>query len=447
MNFLRMLIKYPSAFVGTLIIVLLLALAFYAPFAIPYDEAVLLWRGGEATTEEIPKTARPVWVNYLGDNNLPETIVLDSSQDGALKTRTELSETLTDVVISFPIEYNYDDFPQELLIFFNAEFEEKRPLVEMTWSTPDGREIDFDDMTVDGVATYYVEQDEKLARDFEGQNPLHILFADPNRDPALEQPTVLQGTYELRVAGLVFEDEADLDAKMIAYGQVYGLAGTDHKRRDLMTALLWGAPIALLLGLVVTVISGGASLIIAAVSVWYGGWVDALIQRITEVNMTLPGLSILIMVATFYSRSIWVIFGILTLLSIFSSGIKSSRALFLQVKESPFIEAAQTYGAGSMRIIMRYMIPRIVPTLIPGLVGAIPGIVFTEATLSILGLGDPLLPTWGKVLSDARANGALFQGNYYWVLLPSALLMLTGLGFAMVGFALDRVFNPRLRDV
>lgn len=446
MNFLRTLIKYPSAFAGVFIILLLIGLAIYAPFAIPYGEAIKLWRGGESTTQEIPKTARPAWVNYFG-NNLPETIILDSSNDGAVKERTELSETLTDVVISFPIEYNYDDFPQELLIFFDATFEEKRPLVEMTWITPDGREIDFDDMTIDGSATYYVEQDEKLARQFDGENIIQALFADPNSDPTLDKPTVLQGTYELRVLGLVFEEEADIDAKMIAYGQVYGLAGTDHKRRDLMTALLWGAPIALILGLVVTIISGGASLIIAAIGVWYGGWVDALIQRVTEVNMTLPGLSILIMVATFYSRSIWVIFGVLTLLSIFSGGIKSSRALFLQVKESPFIEAAQTYGAGSMRIIMRYMIPRIIPTLIPGLVGAIPGIVFTEATLSILGLGDPLLPTWGKVLSDARFNGALFQGNYYWVLLPSVLLMLTGLGFAMVGFALDRVFNPRLRDV
>jgi peptide/nickel transport system permease protein len=63
----------------------------------------------------------------------------------------------------------------------------------------------------------------------------------------------------------------------------------------------------------------------------------------------------------------------------------------------------------------------------------------------VLGLGDPVLPTWGKVLSSANSESALFKGYYYWVLEPSVLLMLTGLGFAMLGFALDRVFNPRLR--
>ena len=61
--------------------------------------------------------------------------------------------------------------------------------------------------------------------------------------------------------------------------------------------------------------------------------------------------------------------------------------------------------------------------------------------------GDPVLPTWGKVVNDAYANGALYKGYYYWVLAPSVLLMLTGAGFALVGFALDRVFNPRLRTL
>lgn len=85
--------------------------------------------------------------------------------------------------------------------------------------------------------------------------------------------------------------------------------------------------------------------------------------------------------------------------------------------------------------------------MIPQLVVLIPSYVFLEASLAVLGLGDPVLPTWGKVIDDAFRNGALFNGYYYWVLQPSALLIVTGLGFAMVGFALDRVFNPRLRGL
>jgi len=136
---------------------------------------------------------------------------------------------------------------------------------------------------------------------------------------------------------------------------------------------------------------------------------------------------------------------VVVVLSVFGAQIKTYRAMFLQVKESPYIEAAKTYGATNIRIVFRYMIPRILPILVPQFVVLIPTYVFLEATLAILGLGDPLLPTWGKVLNDAHHDGALYKGYYYWLLQPAVLLMITGLGFAMVGFALDRIFNPRLR--
>jgi peptide/nickel transport system permease protein len=88
-----------------------------------------------------------------------------------------------------------------------------------------------------------------------------------------------------------------------------------------------------------------------------------------------------------------------------------------------------------------------IPMLIPQLVTLIPSYVFLEASLAVLGLGDPVLPTWGKIINDAWSNGALYGGLYYWVLEPAALLMLTGLAFAMLGFSLDRIFNPRLRGM
>jgi peptide/nickel transport system permease protein len=152
-------------------------------------------------------------------------------------------------------------------------------------------------------------------------------------------------------------------------------------------------------------------------------------------------------VGTFYSRSIWVILGATILLSIFTGSIKSYRAIFLQVKESGYIEAARAYGASNARIIFNYLIPRMIPLLIPGLVSSIPSFVFLEASLALLGLGDPVLPTWGKIINDADVDGALYKGYYYWVLEPAVLLMMTGLGFAMLGYALDRVFNPRLREL
>jgi len=181
--------------------------------------------------------------------------------------------------------------------------------------------------------------------------------------------------------------------------------------------------------------------------VWFGGLTDEIIQRITEIYMLLPFLPILIMVGVFYSRSIWTMLWVVILISLFGAGIKNFRAIFLQIKEAAYIEAARSYGAGNWRIIYRYLVPRIIPILIPGLVSAIPSYVFLEASLAVLGLGDPILPTWGKVINDAQMQGALYNGYYYWVIQPAVLLMITGLSFAMIGFALDRIFNPKLREV
>jgi peptide/nickel transport system permease protein len=181
--------------------------------------------------------------------------------------------------------------------------------------------------------------------------------------------------------------------------------------------------------------------------VWYGGVVDGLIQRVTEVNLTLPFLSILIMIGTFYDKSLWVMLGATVILSIFGVSIKGYRAIFLQVKESTYIEAAQAYGASNMRIVFLYLIPRIIPLIIPNLVLSIPTFVFLEATLAQLGLGDPVLPTWGKVIYDAVQNAAVYNGWFYWILEPAVLLVITGLGFALTGFSLDRIFNPRLRTL
>jgi peptide/nickel transport system permease protein len=293
--------------------------------------------------------------------------------------------------------------------------------------------------------TYWASADTRLRhRDViggEGGQHLAPLFGDPQR----QADTVLPGTYELQVDAYLFEEGADIEAELVVYGQVYGLAGTDHQRRDLMVGLLWGAPIALAFGLVGAVCTSIATMAIAATGVWFGGWVDGLIQRISDVDLMLPALPIAITVYLVYGKSVWAILGVMVLLSVFGSALKNYRAIFLQEKEAAYIEAARAYGASNRWIVSRYLVPRILPVLIPQLVILIPGYVFLEATLAFLGVSDVYLPTWGKIINDALTHN-VFQGHYYWVLQPVALLLVTGLAFAMLGYALDSIFNPRLRE-
>lgn len=439
----REILRYPSAVAGLAVIFSLTLVAAYAMITIPYAEAVRLWRGGEDVWYKNPKFAAPAWTNVFSRVKYPVSFAVSSADGGIAKVTTPGEKGTSRIEFTHSFDYSYDTFPQEMLLYFTAKYSEKLPFVSIYLITPDDRKVRISDFGVSQKTTFRFSQDEKLQRRLKGQEVMTGLFARPDSDPAAP----LKGRYQLLVEAVTFEEDSDLNFEFVFHGQVYGLAGTDQARRDLMVPLLWGAPIALAFGLLAALGTSVLTMIIAAVGAWYGGWVDELIQRITEINLVLPFLNILIMVGTFYSRSIWVILGVTILLSIFTGSIKSYRAIFMQVKESTYIEAARSYGASNTRLIFLYLILRMIPLLIPGLVSSVPAFVFLETTLAVLGLGDPVLPTWGKIINDAWGNGALYKGYYYWILEPAVLLMITGLGFAMLGFALDRIFNPRLRNI
>lgn len=440
----RELLRYPSAILGLVIILFLLLVSVYALVTIPYSEAVRLWRGGEDVWYQNPKYAAPAWFNNFTSKKLPVSFLVKTADGSLPKTITPSTDpNISTVDMTYSFDYEYDGAPQELMIYFTSDYAEKNAFASVSWITPDGRTFRIADMVIEHTLTYRFSQDLKLQKKLKTENIMQAIFVDPDSP----NKSVLKGKYQLVISATTFEKDATIDAEFVLHGELYGLAGTDKYRRDLLLPLLYGTPIALAFGLLAALGTSLLTMVIAAAGTWYGGWLDELIQRITEINLVLPFLAILIMVGTFYSRSIWLMLGVTILLSIFSGSIKTYRSIFMQSKESSYIEAARAYGASSSRIIFSYLIPRMVPLLIPALVSSVPSFVFLEASLAVLGLGDPVLPTWGKVINDAFYDGALYQGRYYWVLEPAILLMITGFGFAMLGFALDRIFNPRLRDI
>jgi len=443
---LQEILKYPSAVFGVVVVLILIVSAIVVIVKIPYQQAIEAWRGGEQVVRKNPKTVPPQWVNWFRSDKLVASLDLEEGDDDVMVEERTTEGGTQIKTTTFAIDYLYNSFPQDLVLFFTSEFTAKQPFVSLTWFTPDGREIKVANFAIGKDQTFPINQDAKLKKKLGNVDPVIGLFADPE-SLKTAKPTPLQGEYQLQLETVIFEEDSTVHPEFVMMGQVFGWAGTDHLRRDLMIPILWGIPIALAFGLIAAVGTSLLTMGIAGIGAWYSGMTDAIIQRITEINLVLPFLSILIMVGTFYSRSIWLILGVTVLLSIFTGGIKSYRAIFMQVKESTFIEAAKAYGASDGRIIFRYLIPRIIPLLIPGLVLAVPSFVFLEASLAVLGLGDPVLPTWGKMINDAYENAALYRGWYYWILQPAVLLMLTGLGFASLGFALDRIFNPRLRGM
>ena len=452
-------LRYPSAIIGLVMISVLVIGSLYAVIGLPYKEIGEEWRSSGLTGKlTVPKNVPAVWFNLFRRHDYPTTIIKNSSDGSISKTVQPPEDDLQQIDFSMELDYQYSGFPQDMLLNITSHYKEKRPHVILTWITPDGREFYPKSPSIESDNTYvfseyldpriYVLKNPAWKEWFvtTGQNrtpEFYALFADPEADEAIALP----GKYQLQVTALTFEPDTDMDIEFVLLGQVYGWAGTDYLRRDLLVPLLWGLPFALAFGLIGATLITVFAMIIAAVGVWFGGWVDNLIQRFTEMTMIIPILAVGVLMHALYNISLWTILIIVVIFYAFSSPTKVFRAALIQVKEAPYIEAAHAYGSSNSRIIFKYMIPKIIPVLIPQLVMLIPALVFLEATLGIFNVYDPRYPTWGRVIYEALTRSALWGGSAYWVLEPISLLLLTGLAFALVGFALERILNPRLQDL
>ncbi|MEA3326148.1 MAG: ABC transporter permease subunit, partial [Chloroflexota bacterium] len=455
-NMAREIRRYPSAIIGFIIILLLILGSLYAVIFLPYEKIGGDWeRSNLSGQSRIPQLAKPAWVNWFREKDYLSILELNSEEGEGEKIITPVSEDVDKISITFNFDYDYVDFPKEVFLYFNTKYVDKRPFASVLWKTPDGREIELKALAVGTDAKYDFEEsipaNNLLTDDFKFEmwfDPLDtsfhafhdLLFANPESD----QAEILPGQYQLVIEGVTFEADRDLDADLVILGQVYGVAGTDFYRRDLVVPLLWGIPYALLIGLLGALSTTIISMIFAATGVWFGGWMDNLVQRLIDVNLVLPILAIAVMAYAFLDIDIVTILVVYIILSAFGTPTKNFRAAFLQIKEAPYIEAAKAYGASNMRIILRYMVPRLIPVLIPQLVILIPSFVFLEATLGFFNI-KMIYPTWGTVIYQATMHSGLFFSRY-WVLQPIVLLLLTGLGFSLFGFALERILNPRLKS-
>jgi len=456
---------YKSLLLSIIIILTLVSISIYAVMSMPYDVAVKTWNSIEHW-EDSPRLALPSWVNFFVSAKLPETIVLDSRQRlGQIEKSTLYIDEMKNITFRASFEYSYEEFPSEIVLRLYVYNVVKSGVIFVYWAKPSGDVIELTRIAVDrsGSYLYYISLDRSLVERYVirvesklGRSPDYVMTPEialfvKEDESMMSRSTVkaLKGRYIFLISAIFFEKNAEMDFKLNIYGKVHGMFGTDDRRRDIALAIIWGTPLALSFGLTASLLITFAQMLIAAVCAWFGGVLDMAVQRLTEITMIIPFLPMLIMIAIFYKLDIWTLLLIIIALYTFSGGLKWYRSLFLSLKEAPYIEAARAYGASNARIILRYMIPRIIPTVIPTLVSSVPSFVFLEAALAILGVGGGLkvAPSWGRVLDDAVSAGALYKGYYHWIVFPSIMLVLTSIAFTLLGFTLDKVLNPRLREV
>jgi peptide/nickel transport system permease protein len=172
--------------------------------------------------------------------------------------------------------------------------------------------------------------------------------------------------------------------------------------------------------------------------------VERVLQRVFEIVVNMPLLPLLIILSAVFNLDIWTL-TLVMCLSFWTGPVKTVYSMALQIKEECYIEAARALGAGSGRIIFRHMVPLLLPYSFAAMALYVPGAVVYEATVSLLGLGDATIVSWGQILHDAFAGAAVLNRLWWWVVPPGLMIAMVGMTFAFVGFAMDRILHPRLR--
>ena len=220
--------------------------------------------------------------------------------------------------------------------------------------------------------------------------------------------------------------------------------GTDDLGRSVLTMVIWGSRISLTVGLLAALVSMVVGSVLGIMAGYRGGFLDAALMRFTDWFLVIPWIALAITLAAILGQSLFIIIMVIGLTS-WPWTARLVRSQTLSVRERPYVERARGLGAGGVKLVSKHVLPNVFPVILAQTILSIALAILAESTLSFIGLGDPLRPSWGAVLSNANEAGATTLGAWWWIGAPGVCIVLVVLAFTMCGTALEEIFNPRLR--
>jgi peptide/nickel transport system permease protein len=220
--------------------------------------------------------------------------------------------------------------------------------------------------------------------------------------------------------------------------------GTTNLGRDIFSQVLFGARAALMVGFAAAFGVVVVGTLVGLLAGYYGGWVDGLLMRVTDVAFGIPFLPMAVVLVAFLGPSIWNTVLVITVLLWRDSG-RVVRAQVLSLRSRSYVEAARVLGAGHARTMFVHIAPNILPlSFLYGSL-AIGWAILTEASISFLGFGDPRVISWGYMLQDAYNSQALARQAFAWFVPPGVCIMLVVMAGFFIGRGYEELLFPRLR--
>jgi peptide/nickel transport system permease protein len=221
--------------------------------------------------------------------------------------------------------------------------------------------------------------------------------------------------------------------------------GTDNQGRSVLTLTIQGSKISLLVGLTATAITMLIGSLVGIMAGYRGGGTDTVLMRITDWGLVIPWLVLAISLASIFGQSLFIIILVIGLTT-WPSTARLVRSQVLSVKERAYVERARALGATNWHVVSRHVLPNVMPVIMANTVLIVAVAILSETALSFLGLGDPFSVSWGQILQQASDAGAATLGAWWWLGAPGVCIVLVVLAFTMIGFALEGIINPRLRE-
>jgi peptide/nickel transport system ATP-binding protein/peptide/nickel transport system permease protein len=220
--------------------------------------------------------------------------------------------------------------------------------------------------------------------------------------------------------------------------------GANDAGQDIVSELIWGARVSLSIGALAALVGTLLGTLVGLLAGYFRNWVDAACMRAVDVVLVVPFLPLMIVLAAFVGPSVVTLAVVIGLL-VWARPARVIRSLVLSLGTRDYVLASRGLGAGHWRILSAHLLPGVLSLALAEFVQLASRAILLEASLAFLGLGDPTQKSWGTILYYAQARGAFLTGTWvWWVVPPGVLITLAVLSFALVGFRLEHLANPRL---